>query len=109
MIPGADRAQLDLRKLADYCLDPAHPRGRHKARVFRDALGVEQSDAAWLKDVLLEAVDSQQAAQAGADPFGTRWRLDVRVSRQTKTAVIRTVWMVRTGETVARFITCWVL
>jgi hypothetical protein len=24
---------IDIRKLEDYCLDPSHPRGRHKARV----------------------------------------------------------------------------
>jgi hypothetical protein len=36
-LPYGDRAILDIRKIEGYCLDPAHPRGRHKARVFGDA------------------------------------------------------------------------
>jgi hypothetical protein len=38
-LSNANRAILDLRKIDDYCLNASHPRGRHKARVFRDALG----------------------------------------------------------------------
>jgi hypothetical protein len=41
-LPNAEWALLDIRKLADYCLSPVHPRGRHKARVFRDALDLSQ-------------------------------------------------------------------
>ena len=52
-LPNADRAVLDLRKIEDYCLSPAHPRGRHKARVFRDALGIGRSEAEWLRQALL--------------------------------------------------------
>jgi hypothetical protein len=33
-LPNADLAVFDIRKIADYCLNPLHPRGRHKARVF---------------------------------------------------------------------------
>jgi hypothetical protein len=44
------QAILELRKLEDYCLNPGHPRGRHKARVFRDALGIGRSDASWLRE-----------------------------------------------------------
>jgi hypothetical protein len=38
-LPNAAQALVDLAKLRDYCLNPAHPRGRHKARVFATALG----------------------------------------------------------------------
>ena len=31
---------VDLAKLRDYCLNEEHPRGRHKARVFRSRLGL---------------------------------------------------------------------
>jgi len=37
-LPNGGRADLDIRKLTDYCPRPDHSRGRHKARVFRDAL-----------------------------------------------------------------------
>jgi hypothetical protein len=37
-LPRSDEAILDIRKIEDYCLSPSHPRGRHKARVFREPL-----------------------------------------------------------------------
>ncbi|MGB1110932.1 MAG: DUF6883 domain-containing protein [Gammaproteobacteria bacterium] len=33
-VPNADKVIVDIRKLTDYGLNYAHPRGRHKARVF---------------------------------------------------------------------------
>ena len=37
---NGDRAIVELVKLRDYSLSETHPRGRHKARVFRAALGL---------------------------------------------------------------------
>jgi hypothetical protein len=69
-MPGAIGATLDIRELADYCLNPAQPRGRRKARVFHDALGIEQSDAAWLRDVLLTGVVVADASETGHAAWG---------------------------------------
>jgi len=44
-LPHSERAVLDVNKIEDYCLDPMHLHGRHKARVFRSALGLIRSDA----------------------------------------------------------------
>ena len=108
-LPRGDEAILDIRKIENYCLSALHPRGRHKARVFREALDLHRGDAAWLRDVLLEAARSGEAVQVAADPWGTHWRLDATVRRHGKMAVVRTIWIVRTGENVPRFVTCWVL
>lgn len=108
-LPSGDHAILDIRKIEDYCLNPAHPRGRHKARVFRESLGLNRGDASWLSAQLLEAARSSEAVQLGADDWGTQWRIDVGIRRQNKAAVVRTVWIVRTGEPMPRFVTCWVL
>jgi hypothetical protein len=108
-LPHVERAVINLRKLEDYCLDPSHPRGRHKARVFRDALGLSRADARWLRDVLLVGVREQDAIWMAEDGFGARWRVDVRVQRQAREAVVRSVWIVPVGESAPRFITCWVL
>jgi hypothetical protein len=109
VLPNNDRAILDIRKIEDYCLNPAHPRGQHKARVFREALGVARTDAAWLQRTLLEAVRHCEAIELAGDLLGSRWRVDVDVVRHGKRVVVRTVWIVRTGENVPRFVTCWVL
>jgi uncharacterized protein DUF6883 len=108
-LPRGNEAVLDLRKIEDYCLNPLHPRGRHKARVFHEALGLQRSDAAWLRDVLLEAARSSEASQVAQDVWGTQWRLDATIGRHGRRAVVRTIWIVRSGESVPRFVSCWVL
>jgi hypothetical protein len=76
-LPRSDDAFLDIRKIENYCLSPSHPRGRHKARVFREALDIQRGDAAWLRDVLLEAARSGEAAPLQptvGEPIGTSMR-----------------------------------
>jgi hypothetical protein len=108
-LPHSDEVILDLRKIEDYCLSPSHPRGRHKARVFREALDLQRNDASWLRDVLLEAARTGEGFRVAVDVWETYWRLDATIGRQGKSAVVRTIWIVRTGESVPRFVTCWVL
>jgi hypothetical protein len=108
-LPRGEEAILDIRKIEDYCLNPLHPRGRHKARVFREALNLQRDDAVWLRDALPEAARFSEAGPIGADPWGTHWRLDATIRRQSRSAVVRTIWIVRSGEIVPRFVTCWVL
>jgi len=61
-----------MRKLEEYCLSSAHPRGRHKAKLFREALGIGVSHASWLRQQILkplveaEAVDSNRMVTADA-------------------------------------------
>jgi hypothetical protein len=38
-LPNAESAIIAIEKLRNYCLDPEHPRGKHKARVFSSVLG----------------------------------------------------------------------
>jgi hypothetical protein len=54
-------------------------------------------------------VPSSGAVELALDAMGRRWRVDVGVARHTKRAVVRTIWIVRTGEESPRFVTCWVL
>ena len=108
-LPNSERARLDLRKIEDYCLNPEHPRGRHKARLFRELLGLTRADGRWLRHALLDAVASRDAIEIASDAFGRRWRIDVPVSRHARHVMVRTVWIVRTGEEAPRFVTCWVL
>jgi hypothetical protein len=42
-LPNATHAVVDVAKLRDYCLNPGHARGRHKARVFASVLGIRRA------------------------------------------------------------------
>lgn len=71
-MPNAHRAFVDIDKLTAYCLNPAHPRGRHKARVFESALGITAANAGRLRDALLQAARSEEARAADGDEHGQR-------------------------------------
>lgn len=69
-LPGSDRAVVELAKLANYCLDETHPRGRHEARVFAARLGLGRPDAALLRAELLRAAaTSLDALEGVSDGF----------------------------------------
>ena len=76
ILPNADRAVVDIVKLRDYCLNPYHEDGKHKARVFASALGLRQGDADWLRVRLLEAAVSEQAIMILKNRFGTLYVID---------------------------------
>jgi hypothetical protein len=107
-LPNSDQVILDIRKIEDYCLNPSHPRGRHKARVFREALGLDRADAYWLRDALLEAARTGEASEVAVDTWGAHWRLDAIVRRHGRDVVVRSIWIVRPGDNRPMFVTCWV-
>jgi hypothetical protein len=108
-LPGAEQAVVDAYKLRDYCLNPVHPHGRHKARVFAAALGIAQADAAFLKQRLLEAALTCNAKPGQADQYGRRYIVDFECNRGNRRATIRSGWIVRRGESFPRLTTCYVL
>lgn len=110
-LPNGERAIVDVEKLRDYCLSLDHPRGGHKARVFRTVLGLTRDHAGELRDALLRAAVQSDASAGEADRFGRRYLIDFDFeSRGPKTvAKIRSGWIVRTGEDFPRFTTCYIL
>ncbi len=62
-----ERAIVDIEKLRDYCLSFEHPRGRHKARVFKAVLGLTADDTEDLLDALLVAAASYDAVPTEQD------------------------------------------
>lgn len=108
-LPNAERAFVDVRKLRDYCLDASHPRGQHKARLFKSALGWTREQAEQVRHRLLEAVLQEDVGFLGADDYGQRYALDFPVQGLGGMVTVRSLWMIRLGEDFPRFISCYVL
>ena len=107
--PNADRAVVDVRKLRDYCLNADHPRGQHKARVFKSALGWTVDEAEDVRRRLLEAVLHTDASFLGADDYGQRYALDFAAQGVSGAVTVRSLWIIRHGEDFPRFASCYVL
>ncbi|MDP2362396.1 MAG: hypothetical protein Q8M94_01365 [Ignavibacteria bacterium] len=71
-LPNKKKAVVDIRKLEEYCLNPFHQRGKHKAKVFKSVLGFTKREAKLLQDKLLDAAKNSDAIEISADTFGTR-------------------------------------
>jgi hypothetical protein len=108
-LPNAIQAVVDLAKLRDYCLDPVHPRGRHKARVFANVLGIRREHAELLRKALQEAAFSSEAIPGERDAYGQRYVLDFSMSGPGGRAMIRSTWIVLSNENFARLTSCYVL
>jgi len=65
LLPNADKAVAPLEKLRDYSLDSSHPVGKHKARVFASALGITKTDAPRLREMILQAVLTNETVEVG--------------------------------------------
>ena len=66
-LPEGRAIMVVVRKPREYVLNAPHPRGRHKARVFRAALGLTERDADWLRSALLRTVATAMAHREGSD------------------------------------------
>jgi hypothetical protein len=108
-LPNGDKALVDLRKLQDYCLNADHPRGQHKARVFKRALGWTSSDAERVHRRLLKVARTDNAIFLGADDYGQRYAVDFVAEDAGADVTVRSLWIVRHGEDFPRFATCYVL
>src|SRR5688500_10701717 len=105
-LPGSDRAFVDDAKLRDYCLSVTHPRGRHKARVFANALGLTVAESELLRKALLEAARAEDATTTDHDEFGQRYVVDFDMKTAVGEARVRSSWIVRDGEDFPRLTSC---
>tara|TARA_R110002096_G_scaffold200639_4_gene384649 strand:- start:7009 stop:7347 length:339 start_codon:yes stop_codon:yes gene_type:complete len=107
-MPNAELAIVDVSKLRDYCLNPDHPRGKHKARVFQSSLNLKQEDAEALKAEILAGVCNAPCVAAGVDEYGRRYVVDFSLHWLGQVATIRTSWIIKEGEDAPRLTSCYV-
>lgn len=108
-VPNAEKAFVDIRKLTDYCLNPNHEIGKHKAIVFEKALDLTVGDAERLRDELIFAVRNVEAQAGRFNKYGQRYTVDFEIKNGTKTAIIRSGWIIETNEDFPHLTTCFVL
>ncbi len=108
-LPNAQNAVVEMEKLVDYCLNPDHPRGKHKARVFLSSCGMTAQHADDLRDALLAAARNLDAEVGEEDDYGQRYVIDLEVTGPKGRAQVRSAWIVRRDEDFPRFVSCFVL
>jgi len=88
-LPNPHKAIVEIEKLLNYSLNPNHPVGKHKARVFRAALGITMEHAEWLRGRALAAGLSDDAKPGAKSVFGDKYVVDSRIQFEGKSVIVR--------------------
>ena len=107
-LPNSHRAVVEIEKLRDYSLSPNHPVGKHKARVFRAALGITIEDADWLRERALEAAMNGDAKVQSPSVFGDKYVIDSVLEFAGLSATVRFTWIIEFGTDFPRLTSCYV-
>jgi hypothetical protein len=107
-LPNAEQAVVEIEKLLTYSLNPEHEVGKHKASVFKAALGITLDAAEWLRETILRQVVDAEASRGPASPFGEKYVVDMEVTKGDRTATVRTAWIVDYGTDFPRLTSCYV-
>jgi len=108
LIPNVEHAVVDARKIRDYCLSPLHDEGKHKARLFA-AVGITASDAEELRNILSQAVKTNDAQLGREDAYGQRYIVDFLLEWPGKQVMIRSGCITEHHSDTPRLTTCYPL
>ncbi|HYU60169.1 MAG TPA: hypothetical protein VEK39_05365 [Solirubrobacterales bacterium] len=94
-LPDADQAIIDRGKLRDYVLSPEHGTGRHKARVFSSALGIDRDSWEYLRDQIAERVLSAEVGEVRTGRHGVRYSVPMLIEGLNgQTHEVTTGWII---------------
>jgi hypothetical protein len=103
-LPARD-AIIPSDKLRDYLLSDAHPEGRSKAE-YLGRLGYTQKAFRQLDADLREQILSLDVEPGRRSSYGRKYEiLGLLTGPNGSTAWVRTIWIVRVGETAPRLVT----
>lgn len=95
-------------KLEDYCLNPFHPDGKHKAKVFEKALGITQNNSTELKKMVLESAEYGEVTKYQINDFGRTYRVEYEIQGVNQREVLCTLWIVHKSDERPYLTSCFV-
>lgn len=88
-----ENAIIEDSKLTEYALNPESDSGRHKARVFKRALGFNLSNWRLLKQSILNELPNHEAHFVSETAFGKKYKVDLYITGPNRrTVIVRTIW-----------------
>jgi hypothetical protein len=104
-LPGAKFAQVDTAKVSGYLLNLSHPDGSGKARFFM-RFGYDQAHPEELAADLQKHGQDHEVSGSAESEYGVRYSVDGKLeTRDGRSALVRTVWIVERGSETPRLIT----
>lgn|SRR5437660_8039122 len=114
-LPNHQSALITREKLENYCLNPQHvsraygkSSGKDKARVFKAALGFDQTNWELLRQRILEALPYHEAVFRNEDEHGKRYNSELPITGPNgNTEVVLTGWIIRPETDYPFLTTAW--
>jgi hypothetical protein len=100
-LPNGDRAQLSD-KLERYCLNPNHRKGKDKAALVRDRLGITLDNKGVLETALLATALENNAVVRSRDQYGYHYNIRFLMQTDVGEAWVLSCWIIRHGEDLPR-------
>jgi hypothetical protein len=107
--PFGKRAIVLDAKLTDFILSNDHKIGSLKARFFKSALDIGHNQAYILKANLLRAAANETPSFLRAEPHGSHYALVSRLSFGEKSAFVRSLWLVKSGDEAPSLVSAFVV
>lgn len=107
-LPNFTSAIIDIEKLTEYCLNEFHPKGKHKARLFKSVLNISIENADYLKDLIIKGICEYPAIEQETDEFGKRFTVDISIRKNTEIIILRTNWIIKINEQIPRLTSCFI-
>ena len=106
-LPLCEQAEISMDKLIGYCLNPNHPTGKHKARVFASVLGITTENAQDLLTLIQIAACEGEVIQQSTTPFGEIFKMDWTIPN-TANIKLRTIWEISPSNPYPRLISAFI-
>jgi hypothetical protein len=106
-LPNGAQAEISMEKLIGYCLNPNHPKGKDKARVFKSALAITAENAERLYDLVKQAAIEGEVVQQSNTSFGKIFKVDWIIPG-TENIQLRTTWEIAAQSTYPRLISAFI-
>lgn len=96
-------------KLKNYALNPSHSTGKNKAKVFKSALGYDQSNYKDLKQKILDNFNDKELKYKGHIDYGDRYEQVMSITGPNGNTVdVTTAWIKETPDSEARLVSVYI-
>jgi hypothetical protein len=106
-LPNGDLAVIPIQKLTEYCLNPNHSKGKHKARVFQAVLNITADNADVLLALIQQAAIEGHVVQQDPTPQGQIFKVDWEIPN-TNGEQLRTTWEIAHNTETPRLVTAFI-
>jgi hypothetical protein len=94
-------------KIEEYCLNPNHNKGKHKAILFQSKLGINRNNSYILKQALREAAIQESVTLRKQDEHGSHYTMKFWLRTNTGESLLLAGWIIRNGEDFPRLTSCY--